>query len=74
VSNSLIRALRGPMVMITLGSMLALDHFTEYRFWKTWPVLLIVLGAMKLLERIFATPAQFPQQPGGMPGGTIGGQ
>jgi hypothetical protein len=71
MNNSLIRALRGPVVMITLGAMLALDHFTDYRFWRTWPVLLIVLGIMKLFERLFAADGAAPEQ---QPGGSAGGQ
>jgi hypothetical protein len=69
MTNSLIRALRGPVVMITLGTMLALDHFTDYRFWRTWPVLLIVLGVMKLFERVFASDTPPAQHMGGMAGG-----
>ena len=51
-SADLIRALRGPVLMMTLGGILALDHFTQYGFGNTWPVLLIVLGIMILLERM----------------------
>jgi hypothetical protein len=69
MTNSLVRALRGPMVMIALGSMLALDHFTEYRFWRTWPVLLIVLGVMKLLERVFGHDSPAGKYPGPAAGG-----
>ncbi|MCC7235413.1 MAG: hypothetical protein IT163_08920 [Bryobacterales bacterium] len=47
----LMRALRGPVLMMTLGAMLVADHFTQFPFSRTWPVLLIVLGIMKLLER-----------------------
>ncbi len=47
----LIRALRGPVMMMTLGAMLVADHFTQFSFSRTWPVLLIVMGIMKLLER-----------------------
>ncbi|HZO52891.1 MAG TPA: hypothetical protein VFB63_09250 [Bryobacteraceae bacterium] len=48
---ALVRALRGPVMMMTLGGMLVADHFTRFGFGRTWPVLLIVLGIMKLLER-----------------------
>ena len=55
-SNSvlLIRAIRGPIMLITLGTLFTIDYFGDYRFYRTWPVLLIVFGAMKLLERICA--------------------
>ncbi|MEP7364105.1 MAG: DUF5668 domain-containing protein [Acidobacteriota bacterium] len=52
---SLIRALRGPVMMMTLGGMLVADHFSRFSFSRTWPVLLIVLGLMKLLERTGAS-------------------
>ncbi|MCC6291825.1 MAG: hypothetical protein IT164_04185 [Bryobacterales bacterium] len=38
-------------MMMTLGAMLVADHFTQFSFSRTWPVLLIVMGIMKLLER-----------------------
>jgi hypothetical protein len=40
--------------MITLGTLFTIDYFGNHRFYRTWPVLLIVFGAMKLLERICA--------------------
>jgi hypothetical protein len=39
-------------MMTALGSLLALDHFTQYSFGRTWPVLLIVMGLMTLAERM----------------------
>jgi hypothetical protein len=47
---NLICALRGPVLLITLGVLLALHRFLDSSFWKLWPVLIIVLGVMKLLE------------------------
>jgi len=63
----LLRALRGPVMMMTLGGVLALDHFTRYSFESTWPVLLIMLGAMILLERMARpdTPPPGPLAPMG---------
>lgn len=63
---ALIRALRGPVMMMTLGGMLVADHFTRFSFGRTWPVLLIVLGVMKLLERVGAeAPPSNPYAPMG---------
>jgi hypothetical protein len=45
------RAIRGPVTLITLGVLFALNNFTPYRFGETWPVLLIVFGALSLLCR-----------------------
>jgi hypothetical protein len=62
LASSLARAVRGPVILITLGTLFAIDHFGPVQFERSWPVLIIVIGIMKLLER----PAQ-PQQGGGMP-------
>lgn len=61
----MVRAIRGPVVLITLGVLFALNNFTPYSFSETWPVLLIVVGLFSLLGR---GPAQRPYQGGpGMP-------
>lgn len=52
----LIQAIRGPVMLITLGTLLAVDHFGPYSFWRTWPALIIVFGLMKLLERVVSQP------------------
>jgi hypothetical protein len=45
-----IRSLRGPAVLITLGLLFLLDqmHGDAFAFRHTWPVILLVLGAMSL--------------------------
>ena len=48
---SLIRAIRGPITLITVGVLFALDHFTDFSFRRTWPVLLIVFGLLSLFAR-----------------------
>jgi hypothetical protein len=48
----LIRAVRGPIVMITLGVLAALDQAGGVSFWRTWPALLIVGGLLALAERV----------------------
>ena len=47
----LLSAIRGPVMLITLGVLLSIDHFGTVSFARTWPVLLIVFGIFKLLER-----------------------
>jgi len=44
-------AVRGPVMLITLGVLLSIDHFGPVSFGRTWPVLLIVFGIFKLMER-----------------------
>jgi Domain of unknown function (DUF5668) len=58
-SNSLIQAVRGPIMLIALGSLVAADYFGVYGFSRTWPLLIIIFGILKLLEKI-AEPHQPP--------------
>ena len=67
----MLRAIRGPVTLITLGALFALNNFTPYRFSETWPVLLIVFGVLSLLCRGSreSAPPQYgypppPPQPG----------
>jgi hypothetical protein len=48
-SAYLVRAITGPIILITIGVLFAFDRFTEFRFSQTWPVLLIVVGLLKLI-------------------------
>lgn len=52
---TLMRAIRGPIMMILFGVLFALDHMTEFSFARTWPAILIVLGLLSLGDR-FSTP------------------
>ena len=49
--NELIRAVRGPIILITVGTLFALDHFTPWGVHQTWPVILIVVGLLTLVGR-----------------------
>jgi hypothetical protein len=48
---SLMRAVRGPILLITIGTLFAIDHVGPYAFSTTWPALLIIIGLLKLMER-----------------------
>ena len=50
-SSSLLVAIRGPVLLVTLGILMAADQLDRMSFARTWPVLLIVFGLFKLLER-----------------------
>ena len=67
--NSLVQAVRGPLMLIVLGSLVAMDYFGVYSFWRTWPILIIVFGVLKLLERAVANPQQPHAGSGYPPGG-----
>ncbi len=47
-STSLCHAVSGPLMLITVGTLFALDHFAGVGFSRTWPALLIVFGLLKL--------------------------
>lgn len=51
-----IRSLVGPFVLITVGVLFAFDHiWNRWSFGDTWPVILIVIGLVKIFERIAPT-------------------
>jgi hypothetical protein len=62
-NGSVVRAIRGPVILITIGGLFALNNFTPYRFEQTWPVILIVFGLMSLLRRGVETSAPPPPPP-----------
>jgi hypothetical protein len=48
--RSLARALSGPILLITLGVLFALDNSLQLPFSRTWPVILIILGLFGLIR------------------------
>jgi hypothetical protein len=65
-SYNLICAIRGPIILITVGVLFALDHMTEFSFTRTWPAILIVVGLLKLGEHVAGpgpTPASSRREP-----------
>ena len=60
---ALVRAVRGPIVLITLGILFAADQHGGVGFHRTWPVLFIVFGVLKLAERLLAPPPPPPPPP-----------
>ena len=65
-SQYLMRAVTGPIILITVGVLFTIDLYTTFSFGQTWPILLIVIGLLKLLggrrRRDYVTP---PPPPGG---------
>ena len=55
-SYNLVQAIRGPIMLIALGSLVAMDYFGVYGFGRTWPILIILFGVLKLLEKAVARP------------------
>jgi hypothetical protein len=64
-NTNLMRAIRGPLVLIAVGALFAFDHFTEFTLGRTWPALLIVIGVLSLAERFTAKSSgpDYPQYP-----------
>jgi hypothetical protein len=55
-----VRAVRGPILLIVLGVLFALDQAGKLGFERTWPLLFIVYGTLKLIERLIAPPLPPP--------------
>jgi len=57
--NSLIQAVRGPIMLIALGTLVEIDYLGIYGFGRTWPILIILFGILKLMEKV-GRPGPFP--------------
>lgn len=68
-SYSLVQAVRGPIMLIALGTLVAMDYFNVdgFTFGRTWPILIIIFGAFKLFEKVLVPPPPPPdaRPPGG---------
>ena len=67
----LVRAVKGPIILITIGVLFAFDRFTDFRFSQTWPVLLIVIGLLQLAGGR-RRDRNYPQPPPGQTPGNPG--
>lgn len=61
-----VQAIRGPILLITVGLLFAAHQAGMISFGRTWPLVIIVFGLMKLFERML-TPANQPLYPPGPP-------
>jgi uncharacterized membrane protein len=64
-----VQAVRGPILLITLGVLFAIQQAGIIAFSRTWPLILIVIGLTKLIERAVAPPQPFVPTP--PPGGPV---
>ncbi|MBV9294108.1 MAG: hypothetical protein JO145_00945 [Acidobacteriaceae bacterium] len=60
------QAIRGPVVLIIVGVLFAIHQAGVLPFSRTWPLIIITFGILKLIERM-AMPQQQPPLP--PPGG-----
>jgi len=55
-----VQAIRGPLVLITVGALFAMHQAGVMQFSRTWPLIIIVIGLVKLVERLLVRPT-YPQ-------------
>jgi hypothetical protein len=60
------QAIRGPIMLITVGILFAIHQAGVISFTRSWPLILIVVGVMKLFERMYI-PHATPPPPGDRP-------
>jgi len=67
------RGLMGPAVLVTIGTLFLLEQFDAVGFHRTWPLLLVVIGLVKVLQGNASTvghvETQMPPAGPGTPGG-----
>jgi hypothetical protein len=58
------QAIRGPIILITIGTLFAMHQAGTISFARTWPLIIIVVGVIKLFERLATPQVAAYQQPG----------
>ena len=61
------RGLMGPAVLVTLGTLFLLESYDLISFHRTWPLLLVVIGVVKVLQGNASTAGHVEPLPPGMP-------
>ncbi len=61
------QAARGPVLLIMLGTLFALQQSGNLPFSRSWPLLIIAIGVMKLIERMLSGPVPYTAPPVGGP-------
>lgn len=59
------QAIRGPVLLVTIGVLFAIHQAGILSFGRTWPLLIIIFGIMKLLERAGAPAHAWPNPQAG---------
>jgi hypothetical protein len=54
------QAVRGPILLITVGILFALHQADVLSFFQTWPLVVIVAGVIMLIERLFLPRSPSP--------------
>jgi uncharacterized membrane protein len=58
------QAIRGPVLLITIGVLFAMHEAGVLHFSRTWPLIIIVIGVLKLIERMAMPQPPVPPAPG----------
>lgn len=66
------RGLQGPAVLVTVGVLFLIQNMSNYSFGQTWPVLLLVIGAVQVIRYIVpdeghVNPGYYPPYTGQYP-------
>jgi hypothetical protein len=67
VNSNLFAAIRGPILLIAVGVLFAIDHTGIFGIRQSWPVLLVLVGLLKLCEHLTTEsrpPVQGPPMQG----------
>ena len=71
------QAVRGPILLITVGALFAIQQAGVLPLSRTWPLFIIVFGVMKLIERLVLPrppyPPSYPPYPPSAPYPPAGG-
>ena len=59
------QAIRGPILLITVGILFAVQQTNMLPLSRTWPLIIIVIGVMKLIERLALPRRPYMPPPGG---------
>ena len=59
------QAIRGPVVLIIIGVLFAIHQAGVLPFSRTWPLIIITIGILKLIERMAMQQQQPPLPPSG---------
>ena len=54
------QAIRGPILLITIGVLFAMHEAGVLHFSRTWPLIIIVIGVLKLIERMVMPQSSVP--------------
>lgn len=55
------RGLMGPAVLVTIGALSLLDDISQFGWHRTWPILILVIGIVKLLQSNASAAGHVPE-------------